>query len=241
MPPRRGRARRLHRSSAAPRGGQVPVLPASHPRRLGRSYPLMKMHVSTWWRGRPRLRAVLIMVTALLLIDCTSARSGETPKVRPAAVAGSFYPADPKALETMIDGFLAKAAPPPLTGVVALVSPHAGYEYAGQVAAYSYALLEGRKFDRVVVMQPSHYEAFASPRRAARATGWTLRAKCGPRSQAAANWGRRCLFAAPCSRPKAATARSSRRTSRPRCATTYRRNWCAFPNRPRKPARRCAR
>ena len=120
----------------------------------------MKMHVSTWWRRRRRLRAVLIMVTALLLIDCTSARSGETPKIRPAAVAGSFYPADPKALETMIDGFLAKAAPPPLTGVVALVSPHAGYEYAGQVAAYSYALLEGRKFDRVVVIAPSHYEAF---------------------------------------------------------------------------------
>ena len=102
----------------------------------------MKMHVSTWWRRRRRLRAVLIMVTALLLIDCTSARSGETQKVRPAGVAGSFYPADPKALETMIDGFLAKATPPPLTGVVALVSPHAGYEYAGQVAAYSYALLK---------------------------------------------------------------------------------------------------
>src|ERR1022692_528675 len=159
MPPRRGRARRLHRSSAAPRGGQVPVLPASHPRHLGRSYQVMKMHMSTWWRRR-RLRAVLIMVTALLLIDCTSARSGETPKVRPAGVAGSFYPADPKALATMVDGFLAKAAPPPITGVVALVSPHAGYEYAGQVAAYSYALLKGRKFDRVVVIAPSHHEAF---------------------------------------------------------------------------------
>ena len=60
----------------------------------------------------------------------------------------------------MIDGFLAKAAPPPLENVVALVAPHAGYIYSGPVAAYSYALLKGRKFDRVVVIAPSHYEAF---------------------------------------------------------------------------------
>jgi hypothetical protein len=58
----------------------------------------------------------------------------------------------------MIDGYLAKAAPPPLDNVVALVAPHAGYIYSGPVAAYSYALLKGRKFDRVVIVAPSHYE-----------------------------------------------------------------------------------
>jgi AmmeMemoRadiSam system protein B len=60
----------------------------------------------------------------------------------------------------MVDGFLAKAQPPPIHDVVALVSPHAGYPYSGQVAAYSYALLKGRKFSRVVVIAPSHYDAF---------------------------------------------------------------------------------
>jgi len=45
-------------------------------------------------------------------------------------------------------------------GPVALVAPHAGYIYSGPVAAYSYALLKGRKYDRVVVVAPSHYEAF---------------------------------------------------------------------------------
>ena len=44
--------------------------------------------------------------------------------------------------------------------VVALVAPHAGYVYSGPVAAYSYALLKGRKFERVVVIAPSHFEAF---------------------------------------------------------------------------------
>jgi hypothetical protein len=102
----------------------------------------------------------LALVAAFVLVRPKGASSAESAKVRPAAVAGSFYPADPNVLGKMIDGFLAKATPPPLTDVVALVAPHAGYEYAGQVAAYSYALLKGRKFDRVVVIAPSHYEAF---------------------------------------------------------------------------------
>ena len=85
---------------------------------------------------------------------------GPTPKVRPTAVAGSFYPADAKELGGMIDGYLAKAAPPALDNVVAISAPHAGYIYSGPVAAYSYALLKGRHFDRVIVVAPSHYEGF---------------------------------------------------------------------------------
>jgi len=102
----------------------------------------------------------LALVAGLVLLRPRGVSSAESAKVRPAAVAGSFYPADPAELAKMVDGFLAKATPPPLTGVVALVAPHAGYQYAGQVAAYSYALLKGKKFDRVVVIAPSHYEAF---------------------------------------------------------------------------------
>jgi MEMO1 family protein len=106
----------------------------------------------------------LALVAGFLLVrdrDVSRAQTAApSAKVRPMAVAGSFYPADPAELGRMIDGFLAKATPPALDGVVALVAPHAGYEFAGPVAAYSYALLKGRKFDRVVVIAPSHYEAF---------------------------------------------------------------------------------
>ncbi len=100
------------------------------------------------------------LLAGLLLLEGASGSSGQALKIRQPAVAGSFYPADPKQLAGMIDGFLSKAAPPPLEDVVALVAPHAGYQYSGPVAAYSYALLKGRKFDRVVVIAPSHYEAF---------------------------------------------------------------------------------
>jgi MEMO1 family protein len=83
------------------------------------------------------------------------------PTVRQPAVAGQFYPADPSELRQMVDEFVAQAAVPNLSGqIVALIAPHAGYIYSGKVAAHSYALLKRQKFERVVVIAPSHFEAF---------------------------------------------------------------------------------
>ena len=87
--------------------------------------------------------------------------SGDQPKVRQAAVAGSFYPADPKVLSAMMDDFLAKVTGPQISEpIIAVVAPHAGYEYSGPVAAYTYAQLKGHKYTRVVVIAPTHYVAF---------------------------------------------------------------------------------
>ena len=83
--------------------------------------------------------------------------------MRQPGVAGSFYPADPKALTTMMDDMLAHAAssqPPIADPILAVVAPHAGYEFSGPVAAYTYAALKGRNFSRVVVIAPSHHEYF---------------------------------------------------------------------------------
>ena len=64
----------------------------------------------------------------------------------------------------MIDDLLAKVSGPPITDpILAAVAPHAGYEYSGPVAAYTYAALKGHKYTRVVVIAPSHYEASISP------------------------------------------------------------------------------
>ena len=104
--------------------------------------------------------AAFAAVAGYLIFHEESTRAGQTTKVRPMAVAGSFYPADANELGKMIDSFLAQATPPRLDNVVAIVAPHAGYVYSGPVAAYSYALLKGRKASRVVVIAPSHYEAF---------------------------------------------------------------------------------
>lgn len=81
-------------------------------------------------------------------------------KVEEAAVAGLFYPAEKEALTEMVDGFLSKAEAPPLENVRGLVSPHAGYPFSGQTAAYAYKQLAGREIQTVVVMAPSHYALF---------------------------------------------------------------------------------
>jgi hypothetical protein len=82
--------------------------------------------------------------------------------VRQPAVAGQFYADDPAALRKEILGYL-DAAHPVTTGgdPIALVAPHAGYQYSGQVAAYAYKLVAGRTYDAVVVISPSHTEYFS--------------------------------------------------------------------------------
>ncbi len=59
-----------------------------------------------------------------------------------------------------MDSFLAQAGVAEIKDVVAVIAPHAGYIYSGSVAAYSYALLKGRRISRVVVIAPSHQESF---------------------------------------------------------------------------------
>jgi hypothetical protein len=108
----------------------------------------------------PILVAAALLVLVILLIHPKIVSRGAAPKVRPPAVAGSFYPGDPKELGGMVDDFLAHAAPAPVQDLVAVIAPHAGYIYSGPVAAWSYALLKDRKVDRVVIIAPSHYEAF---------------------------------------------------------------------------------
>jgi hypothetical protein len=99
-------------------------------------------------------------------------------RVRPPAVAGTFYPADPETLERAVRKHLAEGetaaakAPAPK----ALIAPHAGYVYSGPIAGSAYAALRplrGR-IERVVLLGPSHHvylrglaapeaEAFATP------------------------------------------------------------------------------
>jgi hypothetical protein len=76
-----------------------------------------------------RIQAGIAGIVAAAGLACAcfgGSKTSTQPKVRPAAVAGTFYPADAKELSQMVDGFVAKATPPALDGVVAIVSPHAG-------------------------------------------------------------------------------------------------------------------
>src|SRR3989442_11120104 len=80
--------------------------------------------------------------------------------VRPAAVAGMFYPRDPQALAAEVDELLGGVdeLAPRLGFPKALVVPHAGYIYSGRVAAHAYDELAGARgiVRRVVLLGPVH-------------------------------------------------------------------------------------
>lgn len=82
--------------------------------------------------------------------------------VRAPAVAGRFYPAEPKKLEAAVRAYLEAAPPPREPRPLALVAPHAAYAYSGAIAGSAYALLAADPYDirRVVLIGPSHLMAF---------------------------------------------------------------------------------
>ncbi len=68
---------------------------------------------------------------------------------------------DAAELGRRIDAMIAAAAPPGRDEApLALVSPHAGYVYSGPIAAFAYRAVQGRAYDTVVVIGPSHRDAF---------------------------------------------------------------------------------
>jgi AmmeMemoRadiSam system protein B len=81
--------------------------------------------------------------------------------VRAPAVAGMFYERSPAELRNTIDEMLNRVQLPKVEGTVrAVVSPHAGYVYSGFTAAHAFKLLEGKKYDCVIAVGPSHREYF---------------------------------------------------------------------------------
>ncbi|MCX7886552.1 MAG: AmmeMemoRadiSam system protein B [Verrucomicrobiae bacterium] len=113
---------------------------------------------------------ILVTLTAgmLSVIACgpksqqeNAAMQTKTPvRVREAAVAGLFYPANAKELANTIDHLLASARPEAVGELKALICPHTGYQFSGLTAAFGFKLLAGRNIKTVFLLAPSHYAAF---------------------------------------------------------------------------------
>ena len=87
--------------------------------------------------------------------------NGQTsaPVVRPATQAGRFYESDPRMLSHEVDSLLARHAQSDYEDVAALIVPHAGYYFSGNVAASAYARLHPKKsYKRIFLLGPSHHE-----------------------------------------------------------------------------------
>lgn len=101
------------------------------------------------------------LVFALLISHIGCGNANSDTEVREAVYAGSWYPGTASELGETVDGYLANAERMPVSGsIAALIVPHAGYRYSGQVAAYAYEQIQGREFDVVVLVGPSHHYPF---------------------------------------------------------------------------------
>ncbi len=77
--------------------------------------------------------------------------------------AGSFYPEKKEELKSTLDNFFKNVKYKEKIEkekVIGVISPHAGYIYSGQVAAYSFKLLEGLDIKTVILIGRSHIGHF---------------------------------------------------------------------------------
>ena len=78
--------------------------------------------------------------------------------VRPSLLAGTaWYPGNPKLLRKTIKQYFDQIQLSPLQGkILGLISPHAGFEFSGQVAAHGYKAVSKFKYEQVVIISPLH-------------------------------------------------------------------------------------
>ena len=82
-------------------------------------------------------------------------------QIRKPVASGSFYPDSAPILAERIKQFLGWAEPQILQqDILAIIVPHAGYDYSGSVAAYAFKGLKQRPFKTVVIIGSSHFEYF---------------------------------------------------------------------------------
>ena len=94
----------------------------------------------------------------MMMMNCDGQTSA--PVVRPATQAGRFYDGDPQRLSHEVDSFLAlHAIDRQYQDVAALIVPHAGYYFSGNVAAAAYmSLPKDKTYKRIFLLGPSHHE-----------------------------------------------------------------------------------
>ena len=101
--------------------------------------------------------AYLLLILAVTLFgSLTMASQANSDDVRRPAVAGQFYPEAPSMLRAAVEKFLEDAVPVRVRNPVAIVVPHAGYIFSGQIAADAFKQASRQKYDLVVILGTNH-------------------------------------------------------------------------------------
>jgi AmmeMemoRadiSam system protein B/AmmeMemoRadiSam system protein A len=117
-------------------------------------------------RHWPKILISLALAAWLLGAGQAPAGAASAADLRPAALAGLWYPADPQVLSGSLEAFLALGrGQRPAGRVVALVVPHAGHRFSGSVAGAAYALAQTLEPppETVILVGPSHHFPLDKP------------------------------------------------------------------------------
>ena len=99
-------------------------------------------------------------ILSIILLLTSVAFAADTD-VKEADLAGSWYPSSDQELQTMLQGYLDKANPEKVEGqIFAIISPHAGYQFSGPVAAYGFKLARNQNIKTVIIIGFSHRKFF---------------------------------------------------------------------------------
>jgi len=101
---------------------------------------------------------VLFVISLGFALACQATKAQDAD-VREPAVAGKFYPDSASKLKLAIEKFLQEAVPAKTKDAVAIIVPHAGYIYSGQICADAFAQVKDKPYDVIVILGTNHTTA----------------------------------------------------------------------------------
>ena len=106
------------------------------------------------------MKTVLTILTTIMMMNICNGQTNREPVVRPATQANRFYTGDAGELSEEVDSLLAlHRCETVYRDVAALIVPHAGYYFSGNVAAAAYmAVPKDKQYKRIFLLGPSHHE-----------------------------------------------------------------------------------
>ena len=106
------------------------------------------------------MKTLLTILTTIMMMNMCNGQTSKEPVVRPATQANRFYTGDARELSEEVDSLLALHRGETICdNVAALIVPHAGYYFSGNVAAAAYmAVPKDKQYKRIFLLGPSHHE-----------------------------------------------------------------------------------
>jgi MEMO1 family protein len=101
-------------------------------------------------------RFILLPLLLFVLVSSGCRAGSNSGPVREPAMAGQFYSGDADELRLAVTEFLGDAVHAHTAKPIAIVVPHAGYVYSGQIAADAFEQTAGQKYDVIVILGTNH-------------------------------------------------------------------------------------